>query len=160
VLLENKFRLFDARKAEPVLTSGAWRSSGLKRVRHSQPSLRYFPCTHFHSFPTSTGGRMRQSAHGMHRSGKSASWPLSHSRCRKWLAVVLLGILLILIYGRIRKKHRGAPTGNLDITLKVRADASFIAQQLGVRFVTFGHTHYADVFRCSDNPVFQHWNLG
>lgn len=150
VLLENKFRLFDARKAEPVLTSGAWRFLWTEARTPLAALLVVLPLYALSFIPNFNGWADEAISAWDASFWKSALLALIALKVPQMAAVVLLGILLILIYGRIRKKHRGAPTGNLDITLKVRADASFIAQQLGVRFVTFGHTHYADVFRCSD----------
>ncbi len=148
--IERNFRLFDKRKAEPVLTSGAWHFLWTE-VRTPLAALLMVLPLYALSFIPDLNDLAAQAIRTWDPSfWKSALLVLITLKAPQLAAVVLLGILLILIYGRKRRKKRGTPKASLDITLKVRDDARFIAHHLGVKFVTFGHTHYADVHRCSE----------
>jgi UDP-2,3-diacylglucosamine pyrophosphatase LpxH len=148
--LEKKFRQFDARKAEPVLTSGAWRFLWMELKTPLAALLAVLPLYVLSFVPNLNelaGDAISRWAPSI---WKSALLGLIALKVPQLAAVALLGLLMIVFYGRIRKKKRKPSGKNLDITMKVRRDAAFIARELGVPYVTFGHTHYADVYRCAD----------
>ncbi len=148
--LEKQFRLIDARKADPVLTSGAWRFLWMEAKTPLAAMLAILPLYALSFIPYFNGLASDAIRTWPSSIWKSALLGLIALKVPQLAAVALLGILMIVVYGRIRRKRRGQLKGTLDVTLKVRDDARFIAHLLGVKYVTFGHTHYADVYRCSD----------
>ncbi len=58
---------------------------------------------------------------------------------------------MIWLLHRSKRRSSTPSADDVDVGRKIRGDARFIARELGVKFVTFGHTHYADINRCDEN---------
>ena len=147
--IEKSLRLFDARKAPPVLTSGAWKFLWSEIEAPLKALLLLLPLYALMFLVDLNAEVMSLIDDWSPSVWKSLLLGLCALKVPQIAGFVLLGIVMIWIYQKsgAKKGRRGV---SLDITRKVRRDAQYIARQLGVKFVTFGHTHYADVFRCSE----------
>jgi UDP-2,3-diacylglucosamine pyrophosphatase LpxH len=149
--LEQQFLLFDARKAPPVLTQGAWRFLW-NQLRTPLKGLLLLLPLYVLMFVFDLDAAVMKAINDWNQSfWKSVLNGLCVVKVPQIAGLVLLALAMTWLYGLVRKKKAKGDTGNLDITLKIRQDARFIARELGVKFVTFGHTHYADIFRCSED---------
>jgi UDP-2,3-diacylglucosamine pyrophosphatase LpxH len=149
--LEKRLRLLESRKASPVLTLGAWNFLW-SQIKTPLKGLLLLLPLYVLTFVVDLNAAVMSVIKDWSPSfGKSLLEVLCALKIPQIAAVVLLGIGMIWIYRRSRKSKTGAITDNLDVTRKIRGDAQFIAHELGVKFVTFGHTHYADTFRCSED---------
>ena len=149
--LEKRLRLFDSRKAPPVLTLGAWNFLWMEIQTPLKGLLLLLPLYVLTFVVDLNAAVMSVILDWSPSFWKSVLEGLCTLKIPQIAAIVLLGMGMTWIYRRSRKGKTGASTDNLDVTRKVRGDAQFIARELGVKFVTFGHTHYADIFRCSEN---------
>ncbi len=149
--LAQKFRSFDARKAPPVLTQGAWRFLWTE-VKTPVEGIIFLLPLYVLTFLLDLNAWVQ---------GLIAGWNPS---VWKWLidmlctlkvpqlaAVVLLGAGMIWLLHRSKRRSSTPSADDVDVGRKIRGDARFIARELGVKFVTFGHTHYADINRCDEN---------
>ena len=148
--LERKFFMFDDRKAEPVLTSGPWRFLW-NEIRTPLSGLAVALVLYAVSIvPDFNGMAERAISTWPHSFWRSVIEGLIALKVPQIGAVAILAMLLIFAYTKIRSKRKGHGSGSLDITRKIREHARVIARELDVPYVTFGHTHYADIHRCSD----------
>ncbi|MDO8549713.1 MAG: metallophosphoesterase, partial [Ignavibacteria bacterium] len=75
------------------------------------------------------------------------------------LIALLIAIFLISLRTWLRKRKSKKEVSESDeIRIKIRESAGIIADSLKVKFVVFGHTHYADINRLADNAFY--YNTG
>ncbi len=148
--LEQALVEFDRRKAEPVLTAGPWKFLWMEIKTPLKALLWLLPLYAVTFIPDLSAAAERATSGWGSSFWRSAVLWLIRLRVPQILIVVLLGGLLIWLKQRIRRKRAHGRPEPSDIALKIREDARFIASTLDVKYVTFGHTHYADIFRCSE----------
>jgi UDP-2,3-diacylglucosamine pyrophosphatase LpxH len=158
ISLEKKFRLFDGRKAPPVLTEGAWKFLW-KELKTPVMGLLLVLPLYVLTFLLDVNAWVLGLIAGWNPSvWKSLITFLCALKLPQLSAIALLGSILIWVVLRMQRPKSGPSAFDMDVTRKIREDARFIARELGVKFVTFGHTHYADIFRCSDDAWY--YNTG
>lgn len=142
-------------KAEPVLSSGAWRflwntvKTPLKGLLWVLPLYALFILPNLAS-------PLREAVDEMADSFlKSILEFLLKAKIPELLAAFIIAIVLISIRTWIRKKRAKNKKPQPDETrIKIRESARKIADLLNVKFVVFGHTHYADINKISDNAFY------
>jgi UDP-2,3-diacylglucosamine pyrophosphatase LpxH len=148
--IEKSLRLFDTRKAPPVLTSGAWRFLWMEIKAPLKAVLLLLPLYVLMFVVDVNAVVMRLIGDWSPSVWKSLLQGLCALKVPQIMAVVLLGIFMIWISRSAKRGKEPHRRVSLDIMRNIRTDAQYIARHLGVKFVTFGHTHYADIFRCSE----------
>ncbi|MGA9121079.1 MAG: metallophosphoesterase [Bacteroidota bacterium] len=149
--LEKRLRLFDERKATPVLTSGAWSFLWME-IRTPLKGLLMLLPLYVLIFVVDLNAAVMSAITDWSPSfWKSLLEGICALKIPQIAAIALLGMGMIWIYRRSKRRKKAPSTDDIDVGRKVRGDAQFIARELGVKFVTFGHTHYADIFRCSED---------
>jgi UDP-2,3-diacylglucosamine pyrophosphatase LpxH len=149
--LGKQLRVIDSRKAPPVLTLGAWNFLWREMKTPLKGLLLLLPLYVLTFIVDLNSVVMKAIMDWRPSIWKSVLEGLCALKIPQIAAVALLGVGIIWIYRRSKRRKTGSPTDNHDVSRKVRDDAQFIARELGVKFVTFGHTHYADIFRCSED---------
>lgn len=155
---ETLFKI-DEMKAEPILSNGALRflwnmiSPVLKGMLWILPfyALMLLP---------DLSGKLR----GLFGEISISTWKtivevLFTLKIPEILIALLLAIILISLRTRLRKKNDKKGISNSDdIRIKIRESAGRIAGLLKVKFVVFGHTHYADITKLNDDAFY--YNTG
>jgi UDP-2,3-diacylglucosamine pyrophosphatase LpxH len=154
---EEKLFKIDEMKAEPILSSGFFRFVWNMIKSPLKGLLWVLPLYALLILPDFTEP-LRTKIDSMNESFfKSLLNFLFQLKIPELLLVVIIAIILISIRTWLRKR-KAKKSGNQadveEVSVKIRNSAKKIADMLGVKFVVFGHTHYADINKLSDNSFY------
>jgi len=152
--LKNLFKI-DGMKAEPILSSGAFRFLWNMLKPPLKGLLWVLPFYLLMILPDLTLP-LQQKVNAMGDSfWKSILNLIFTLKIPSILIIFILAVLLISIRTWIRKKKskKNIPEAE-EVHIAIRENARKIAEYLNVKYVVFGHTHYADIHKLSESAFY------
>ena len=160
--LERHLLQFDKRRSTPTLEKGAWTFLGSLLAEGAKGILWLAPL-YLLTFMPDVGNAVLGWVKGLDVGWLTTVVEFLHrANLLHILIVVIVGALLIWLRGYARKKIGSGEENRSsvmpDVSKEMRGSAQYVARSLGVKFVTFGHTHYADTCALFDGG--RYFNTG
>ncbi|MBM2845649.1 MAG: Metallophos protein, partial [Bacteroidetes bacterium] len=158
--LETHLVRFDERRMDPILEGGAFKFVW-EIIKEASKSLKILLPLYVLTFIPDLGKRILDLINGT-----GITWLIAAAEflykfnLLHVLVIVIVGLALIwLVRKRRRSKSKDKKSTVLpDVSMEMREHAKYIVQSLGVKYVTFGHTHYVDT--CALHGDARYFNTG
>ena len=144
--LENHLTRFDERRATPTLAEGAFKFL-LGVIKEGTKSIKVLLPLYLLTFIPDVGNWILDVVKGTNVTLLVAVAEFLHRfNLLHALVIVIVGLMLIWLVRKLRRVKTSTEKSEVlpDVSMEMRTHAEDIAKTLGVKFVTFGHTHYAD----------------
>jgi len=144
--LEQHLNRFDERRAAPTLEGGALKFVW-QIMKESARSLKILAPLYLLTFIPDAGNWILDLIKGTKISWLiTAAMFLHRSNLLHILVIFIVGFILLALLRRKRKRGSNESSSEVlpDVSIEMREHAQYIARSLGVKYVTFGHTHYVD----------------